>query len=250
MKFSGETIVLFMPAYFAANTLQSVYRKIPKQCIDEIILVDDASHDDIDKVASSLDIPFFRNDRNLGYGGNIKVCLQKALELGGDIIIELHPDDQYDPSCIPEAIAKIRQGYDFVMGSRFLIPGAAIANKMPFWKYIINRMSTGVVSSSLGLKLTEFHCGFRVYHRRFIESIHFEHNHNDYLFSFQIIAQAAALGVQIAEIPVTCRYFSGATQIRIKKTILYGLGVLRTLFLFMCSKWGRKHILFMPKGRI
>ena len=240
---------MFMPAYFAAKTLTSVYGKIPKQYIDEIILVDDASHDDIDKVASSLGIPFFRNDQNLGYGGNIKVCLQKALELNGDIIVELHPDDQYDSSCIPAAIAKMREGYDFVMGSRFLISGAAIVNKMPFWKYVINRMSTYMASLILGLKLTEFHCGFRVYHRRFIESIHFEHNHNDYLFSFQIIAQAAALGVRIAEVPVACRYFSGATQISVKKTILYGLGVLRTLFLFMRTKWGRKHILFIPTSR-
>jgi glycosyltransferase involved in cell wall biosynthesis len=250
MGFSREKVILFMPAYFAAKTLTSVYKKIPKQYIDEIVLVDDGSSDDIDKVATSLGIRFFRNDRNLGYGGNIKVCLQKALELGGDIIIELHPDDQYNPSCIPAAIAKMREGYDFVMGSRFLIPGAAIANKMPFWKYAINRMSTWVVSSVLGLKLTEFHCGFRVYHRRFIESVYFEHNHDDYLFSFQIIAQAAALGVRIAELPVVCRYFSGATQISFKKTILYGWGVLKTLFIFMRTKWGKKHILFIPKEKI
>lgn len=178
MKSSGEKAVLFMQAYFAAKTLNSVYGKIPKQYVDEIILVDDASSDDISRVASSLGIKFFRNDRNLGYGGNIKVCLQKALELNSDIIIELHPDGQYDPSCIPAAVAKMRQGYDFVMGSRFLISGAAIANKMPFWKYVINRMSTWVSSSILGLKLTEFHCGFRVYSKRLIEAIYFEHNHN------------------------------------------------------------------------
>ena len=239
-----EKIILFLPAYFAERTLASVYRKIPKESIDDILLVDDASEDAIELVAHSLGIRFFRNQENLGYGGNIKVCIQKSLESGADILLELHPDDQYDPAAIPAALEKMREGYDFVMGSRFLEPGSALKNKMPLWKYGINRLSTLLTNTVLGLKLTEFHCGFRVYRRRFLETVNFQRNDNDYLFSFQIIAQACAAGFKIVEVPVTCRYFPGATQIKFKKTVLYGLGVLKTLLLFILARVGKKHPLF------
>lgn len=238
-------VVLFMPAYFAERTLANVHAKIPKGFVDEIFLVDDASKDGIEQVAKSLGIHFYRNRQNLGYGGNIKVCLQKALERNANIIIELHPDDQYDPTVIPAALNKLQEGYDFVMGSRFLESGAALRNKMPLWKYSINRLSTTMITSVLGVHLTEFHCGFRVYTRRFLEAVNYQKNDNDYVFSFQIITQACAGRFKIAEIPVTCRYFPGATQISFRKTIRYGAGVLKTLFLYIFSKFGKKHSMFL-----
>ena len=224
-------VVLFMPAYHAEKTLETAYCKIPKDMIDEIILVDDASGDGIQAVAEKLGILLWRNERNLGYGGNIKSCLQKALDHSADILIEFHPDDQYDPASIQPALEKIRQGYDFVMGSRFIEQGAALANRMPLWKYAINRTSTYFLQAVLGIRLTEFHCGFRVYTRRFLEAVPYQRNDDDYLFSFQIIVQAIKGKFKIAEVPIRCRYYDGVTQINVRKTAKYGLGVMRTLLL-------------------
>lgn len=233
-----------MPAYFAAKTLASVYNKIPKGCVDEIIVVDDCSPDDIGTAAKSLNIRFFKNEKNLGYGGNLKMCIQKSLEAGGDILIELHPDDQYDPSSIPEALEKIREGYDFVMGSRFLIWKEALRNAMPFWKYTINRLSTLPSRLLLGVNLTDFHSGFRIYRRSFLESIPYKKNNDDYLFSYEIIAQAGYGRFRVAEVPIICRYFPDATQISFSKCIKYGWGALRTLFYCVLAKIGLKHRIF------
>ncbi len=237
---SPEKVIVFLPAYFAETTLASVYKRIPKDFVDDIVLVDDGSHDRVEDVARSLGIKFYRNDRNLGYGGNLKVCLQKALDMGGDILIELHPDNQYDPAIIPTAIEKIKSGYDFVMGSRFLKTGAISRNAMPVWKYVINRLSTVMAQAVLGVRLTDFHCGFRVYRRSLIETINFMENDNDYLFSFQIIAQAAFKGVKMGEVPVECKYTPGVTQISFKRSMEYGKGALSTLGRFLFAKWGRR----------
>lgn len=244
MKTKKEKVTLFMPAYFAGRTLLNVYKKIPKEYIDEIIVVDDASEDQIESVAQKLDIRFYRNERNLGYGGNLKICIQKALETGADILIELHPDDQYDPSAIPDALKKLDQGYDFVMGSRFLKWGSALKHAMPFWKYAINRLSTLPARLILGAKLTDFHSGFRVYRREFLERVAYQNNDNDYLFSFEIIAQAAYFNFRIGEVSVTCRYFPNATQINFAKSMKYGLGALRTLWTYLRGKMGIPHALF------
>ena len=249
-KPSNEKVVLFLPAYFAERTLTSVYNKIPKDCIDDIILVDDGSKDRIDEVAHQLGIKFYRNTQNLGYGGNLKVCIQKALNLEADILIELHPDDQYDPSAIPEALHKLRSGYDFVIGSRFLKPGSALKNSMPIWKFVINRLSTYLAKAVLGIKLTDFHSGFRVYRRQFLEKVNFQKNDNDYLFSFQIIAQASYGGFKVGEVPVVCKYFQGATQINFLRSMNYGIGALKTLLAFFLSKAGKTHPLFFANTSI
>jgi glycosyltransferase involved in cell wall biosynthesis len=222
-------VVLFLPAYHAERTLEVTYAKVPKQCIDDALVVDDASGDNIEPVARKLGIHFYRNSRNLGYGGNIKVCIERALAMGADVLIELHPDDQYDPSAIPAALRKFREGAEFVMGSRFLEPGAARANRMPLWKYGINRASTYFLMMALRVRLSEFHCGFRVYGRRFLEGVNYQQNDDDYLFSFQIIAQAVAGKFKIAEVPVACRYYPGVTQINFRRSMRYGIGVLKTL---------------------
>ncbi len=235
-----------MPAYFAEKTLLSVYQKIPAGYVDEIVLVDDHSGDQIEKVAQTLNMYFYKNDRNLGYGGNLKICIQKSLALGADILIELHPDDQYDPAAIPQAIDKINEGYDFVMGSRFLDFGSALRHAMPFWKYVINRLSTLPARIILGVPLTDFHSGFRAYKRSFLEHVAYEKNDNDYLFSFQIIAQACFAHFKIGEIPVICRYFPDATQINFKKSMQYGAGALRTLATYLRAKFGKIDRLFYP----
>ncbi len=244
MRSHGNKVIVFLPAYFAEKTLASVHGKIPKDCIDDIVLVDDGSKDRIQDVARALGIRFYRNNQNLGYGGNLKVCLQKAADLGGDILIELHPDDQYDPAAIPGALEKISEGYDFVMGSRFIRSGAVSRNAMPLWKFAINRLSTLLARAVLGVKLSDFHCGFRVYRRRFIELVNYKGNDNDYLFSFQIIAQACFAGFKIGEVPVECRYVPEATQINFRNSMRYGAGALRTLGAYVLAKMGKSHPLF------
>jgi glycosyltransferase involved in cell wall biosynthesis len=227
-----------MPAYFAEKTLLSVYRKIPEGYVDDIVVVDDHSSDRIEQVAKALNLHFFRNDRNLGYGGNLKICIRESLALGADILIELHPDDQYDPAAVPQAIDKIREGYDFVIGSRFSQFGNALRHAMPMWKYTINRLSTLPARVILGAGLTDFHSGFRAYRRSFLERVQYQENSNDYLFSFQIIAQACYAGSTIGEIPVVCRYFPDATQINFSRSMRYGAGAIGTLAAFVKSKLG------------
>lgn len=235
-----EKVIVFLPAYCAAKTLASVYHKIPKGFIDEIILVDDGSEDGVETIARGLGIKFFRNSRNLGYGGNLKSCIKKALDSGGDILIELHPDDQYDPSAIPDAIRMVRKGYGLVMGSRFTTPGLALKHGMPLWKYIINRCSTPICRFVLGVKLSDFHCGLRAYHRRFLESVNFMKNDDDYLFSFQIIMQAVLSKTGVGEIPVICRYYPNVTQMNVWKCIPYGFGTLKNLIFFLLTRLGWK----------
>lgn len=239
-----EKIVLYMPAYKAAGTLKSVYHKIPKDVIDEMFLVDDGPEDGTQAVCRELGIPYTKNESNLGYGGNVKKCLQKALAQGADIIIELHPDDQYDPAVIPAAIAKIREGNDFVLGSRFINAGDALKNGMPFWKYFINRLSSLPARLVLGYPLSDFHTGFRVYHRRFLENSAFQNNHHDYLFSFEIIAQACFGKFRIGEVPVICKYYENVTQINFKRSMVYGRDVLKTLSDYIRAKSGKPSNIF------
>jgi glycosyltransferase involved in cell wall biosynthesis len=241
-----DKVVVFMPAYFAARSLRRVCEKIPPGYVDDIIVVDDHSEDGIDAVAASLGLRFFSNARNLGYGGNVKVCVQRALEIGADILIELHPDDQYDPAVIPSALDKLYEGCDLVLGSRFATAGAALRDSMPVWKYAINRLSTLPARIMLGLPLSDFHNGFRVYRRPMLEQLAWQRNADDYLFSFQIIAQARYAGFRIGEVPVVCRYFPEATQITFRKAMTYGVGALRTLGAYRRSKPGRIDPLFRP----
>ncbi len=233
-----EKVVVFLPAYHAAKTVTSVYNKIPKDVVDEIILIDDASNDGIEPVAKSLGIHFSRNHRNLGYGGNLKACMRKALDMGGDILIELHPDDQYDPEAIPDAIRKMQEGYGLVSGSRFMQFGEALKHGMPLWKYIINQLSAPVCWAIFGVRLSDNHCGFRLYHRSFLEKVNFEKNDDAYLFAFQIVLQAALAGVRIAEVPVTCKYFPKVTQMGFKRSVEYGAGVMKTIGQFLIARFG------------
>jgi glycosyltransferase involved in cell wall biosynthesis len=245
-----EKVVVFMPAYHAAQSLRAVCEKIPAGFVDDVVVVDDHSRDGIEEVAAALGLRCFVNDRNLGYGGNVKVCIQRSLELGADILIELHPDDQYDPAAIPAALRKLDDGCDLVIGSRFSSVGAAARYGMPPWKYAINRLSTVPARLVLGCALTDFHCGFRAYRRRLFERVAYEHNSDDYLFSFEIIAQASHAGLAIGEAPVVCRYFAGVTQIDFRRSMIYGAGALRTLAAYARARRGRRVApIFAPPHR-
>ncbi len=239
-----DRVVVFMPAYCAEKTLRNAYERIPRDHVDEILLVDDHSSDGTERVARSLDLRFHRNERNLGYGGNLKTCIALSLALDADILIELHADDQYDPSAIPQAIAKVQAGHDLVLGSRFATFGSALRDAMPVWKYAINRLSSIPARAVLGTSLTDFHCGFRAYRRLLLESVPYASNADDYLFSFQIIAQACFAGFAVGEVPVACRYFPDATQIGFTRSMRYGAGALRTLASYLRAKNGSADPIF------
>lgn len=234
-----QKVVVVMPAYNAAKTLVESYRKIPKAQVDEVILVDDCSSDDTYKAAKKLPIKVFRNDLNLGYGGNLKVCLSKALEAGADIIIEYHPDDQYDPSALPKFVEKANEGYDFALGSRFIFPKEALKNKMPVVKFIANRAMSFIDELVLGLELSEFHSGFRMYTRKLLESVPWRQNSDDYLFSFDIIAQAVFWNFKVAEVPISCRYHPAMHTANLRRSAIYALGTFKRLADYAMAKFWR-----------
>lgn len=234
-----QKVVVVMPAYNAARTLVESFRKIPKKFVDEVILVDDCSSDDTYKVAKKLPIKVFRNDLNLGYGGNLKMCLSKALEAGADIIIEYHPDDQYDPSALQKFVEKANDGYDFALGSRFIFPKTALQNKMPVVKFIANRAMSFIDELILGLELSEFHSGFRMYTRKLLESVPWRQNSDNYLFSFDIIVQAVFWNFKIAEVPISCRYHPAMHTANLRRSAIYALGTFKRLGDYLAAKFLR-----------
>lgn len=233
-------VIVVMPAYNAAKTLGVSYRRLPKEYVDEVILVDDASTDDTYAVAKKLPITVYRNTINLGYGGNLKVCLTRALERQGDIIIEFHPDNQYDPSDLPQFLKKAREGYDFALGSRFVHPKEALDHHMPVVKFIANRVMSFIDEFVLGLELSEFHSGFRLYTRKLLETVPYRENSDDYLFSFEIIVQAVYKRLRIAEVPISCDYHPQMHTANLKNSTIYALGTFKTLYQYMLSKFGGK----------
>jgi len=230
-------VIVIMPAHNAAKTLFASYKKIPRDLVDEVILVDDASQDQTYDVAKRLPITVYRNRLNLGYGGNLKVCLTKALERKADIIIEYHPDDQYDPKDLNIFIQKAAQGYDFGLGSRFVTPSQALANKMPLVKFVANRAMSFIDQLILGIEMSEFHSGFRMYTRRLLEKVPFYQNSDDYLFSFEIIVQAVFWGMRVAEVPVSCRYHPSMHTANLKRSMIYALGTFKTLWQYTLAKF-------------
>ncbi len=240
-KGSHLKIVVVMPAYNAARTLNATYKNIPMDLIDEVVMVDDASIDDTVKIAKSLNMKLITHPHNVGYGGNQKTCYMEALRDGADIVIMLHPDGQYDPSFIPHIIKPIEKDQaDMVLGSRLLIKGSALKGGMPIYKFISNRILTTIENLILGQKLSELHTGYRAYSRRFLEKVPFLRNSNGFVFDSQIIAQAVAFGMRIAEVPVTTKYFKEASSVNFKVSLVYGLKTLWNMFRFFLHK---NHIL-------
>jgi glycosyltransferase involved in cell wall biosynthesis len=223
-------IIIVMPAYNAARTLERTYADIPHDLIDRIILVDDVSGDETVDIARQLGLDVIIHPQNRGYGGNQKTCYDAALEAGADIVVMLHPDYQYDATRIPALVEPIAHDErDLMLGSRFL--GDPIAGGMPTWKYVSNRFLTGVENLAFGLRLSEYHTGLRAYSRRLLETIPYHANSDDFVFDQELISQVVAAGMRgrIGEIAVPTRYFEEASSVGFRRSVVYGLSTLRVV---------------------
>lgn len=240
---SKPYVVVVLPAYNAARTLVRTYRDIPKDVVDDVILVDDASQDDTVEIARLLNLRVIQHDKNLGYGGNQKTCYHAALESGADIVVMVHPDYQYDPTLIPQMIAPIQKGEaDCVLGSRMLQKGGASAGGMPIYKQIGNRILTWIENTVLSQHLSEYHTGYRAYSRRLLMSIPFTENSNNFVFDTEIIVQLVVAGFRIKEIPIPTRYFAHASSVDFMRSVQYGLAILKRLVYYLIWKaGGRPH---------
>ncbi len=227
-----KKIIVVLPAYRAAKTLRKTYSEIPKEIVDEVILVDDASDDDTINVAKSLGIKTVQHKQNKGYGANQKTCYDEALKLGADIVVMLHPDYQYSPKLVIAMASMIAYGeYDLVLGSRILVQGA-LKGGMPLYKYISNRVLTFIENILLGMKLSEYHTGYRAYTKRLLSTIPYHKNSDGFVFDNQLIAQAVYFNFRIGEISCPAKYFKEASTINLFSSIWYGFGVLITAIKF------------------
>ena len=227
-----------MPAYNAAKTLRMTYAALPLEVIDLVILVDDGSSDLTKEIAKELKLELFVHNRNYGYGANQKTCYHEALKAGADVVVMVHPDYQYDPSLLPAVIKPIEDGVaDVVLGSRFL-GGKPMADGMPWWKYLGNKFLTDVENRVFGLKLAEYHTGYRAFHRSVLEQVNLGLNSDNFLFDQEILAQSVELKFRIAEVAVPTRYFPEASSASFGQSILYGLSILRLLFVYCLHKAG------------
>ncbi|HWD35153.1 MAG TPA: glycosyltransferase family 2 protein, partial [Casimicrobiaceae bacterium] len=223
----GQKIAVVMPAYRAAKTLASCYAAIPRDVVDCTLLVDDASDDETLRVARDLGIEALRHPRNLGYGANQKTCYRAALDAGADIVVMLHPDYQYEPRLITAMAAMIASGvYDVVIGSRIL-GNTALRGGMPAWKYVANRFLTAVENLAIGTTLSEFHTGYRAFSRRVLAELPLLANSQDFVFDNEMLVQAHAFRMRIGEISCPTRYFDDASEIGFRRSVVYGIGVLR-----------------------
>ena len=234
---NGQKVVVVLPAYNAAKTLSRTYGEIDRSLVDEVILVDDASKDNTIAVAKDIGISHIVcHDKNKGYGGNQKSCYKKALELGADIIVMLHPDYQYTPSLLAPMASLIANGvYPVVLGSRILGRGA-MKGGMPMYKYIFNRLLTVSQNILMWQKLSEYHTGYRAFHREVLESIPFQRNSDDFVFDNELLAQIFYKGYEIAEITCPTYYFEEASSINFRRSAIYGLGVLRVSVQYLLQK--------------
>jgi glycosyltransferase involved in cell wall biosynthesis len=235
---NGKKIVVVMPAYNAEKTIEKTYNDIPFEIVDDVILVDDASRDSTSDIARKMGIHTVVHTENLGYGGNQKTCYRTALGLGADIVIMVHPDYQYTPKLIPAMASMIAYGeFDVVLGSRILGIGA-LKGGMPLYKYIANRFLTLFENLLLGRKLSEYHTGYRAFSREILERLPLEQNSNDFVFDNQMLAQIICFGYRIGELTCPTRYFTDASSINFRRSVKYGLGVLKTSVQFRLHKWG------------
>ena len=235
----NKKVIVVLPAYNAGLTLKKTISEIPRDVVDEIVLVDDNSSDDTIAIAKEIGIQhIIIHEKNKGYGGNQKSCYRKALELDGDIIVMLHPDYQYTPLLIMPMISVIGNGlYKVVFGSRILGKGA-LKGGMPVYKYIANRFLTFTQNILMNQKLSEYHTGYRAYDREVLQKVPFDKNSDDFIFDNEMIAQIFYSNFEIAEITCPTKYFEEASSINLSRSIQYGLGVLRVSFLYFFTKLG------------
>jgi len=237
MRQSNKVIVV-MPAYNAEKTLKLTYERLPKDCVDLVILVDDSSTDETVQIAKELGLKIFLHSKNYGYGANQKTCYTEALKEQSGIVVMLHPDYQYDPALLPQLIEPIERGVaDIVLGSRFLVDDA-LKRGMPWWKYIANRFLTKIENIVLHQTLSEYHTGYRAYSRRFLESVPFILNSDKFVFDQEILAQAVHNGFRIAEIPVPAKYFPDASSAGFFDSLFYGFSILFLLFKYILDTSG------------
>ncbi len=222
-------VVAVLPALNAAKTLERTVAAIPRDSVDEVILVDDDSTDETRELARKLPVQLVWHPHNAGYGANQKTCYLEALQRDADVVVMLHPDGQYEPELIPAMCAPILAGEaDLVLGSRFAEPGMATAQGMPRWKYVANRALTAIENRIMGTQLSEAHTGYRAYSRRFLLTVPFLRNANDFSFDSEILMQAAAFGMAVAEVPAKGRYFEDASSVGFGAGAIYGLKTLLT----------------------
>lgn len=239
IMFKEKKVVVVLPAYNAADTLEKTYREIPFDIVDEVVLVDDASSDDTAILGQSLGIKhIIRHEKNTGYGGNQKSCYNKALELGADIVIMLHPDYQYTPLLIPSMVNIIANDlYQVVLGSRILGQGA-LKGGMPLYKYIANRLLTFTQNILINAKLSEYHTGYRSYSAEVLNAINYQDNSDDFVFDNQVLSQIVYAGYEIGEITCPTKYFKEASSINFSRSTTYGFGVLATSLKHFLQRMG------------
>ena len=237
--YKGKKVVAVLPAYNAARTLEMTYNEIPFDVVDEVILCDDASEDNTVKIGAQLGIQhIIKHEKNKGYGGNQKSLYHKSLEIGADIIVMLHPDYQYTPRLIPSMVNMIGEDlYPVVLGSRILGKGA-LKGGMPLYKYMANRLLTFVQNILVNYKLSEYHTGYRAFSREVLETINFEKNSDDFVFDNEVLSQIIYAKFDVGEITCPTKYFEAASSINLKRSIKYGLGVLRVSWVHFMNRLG------------
>jgi glycosyltransferase involved in cell wall biosynthesis len=237
---NGKRIAVVMPAYNAERTLEQTVREL-SDVVDIRILVDDSSKDETAALSRKLGVQTFVHDANYGYGRNQQTCYREALAAGADIVVMVHPDYQYTPALVPAMAGMIASGvYDMVLGSRIL-GGGALRGGMPVYKYISNRLLTAFQNIFLGVKLSEYHTGFRAFSRELLQTLPLLENSDDFVFDNQMITQAVMFGFRIGEISCPTKYFEEASSINFKRSVEYGLGVLSTTVAFVAHKMGLIH---------
>lgn len=235
-------VIAIMPAYNAEKTIGKTYRDIPKGIIDKVIVVDDGSKDETVKAAKKLKLQVVVHPQNRGYGANQKTCYTLALSEGADIVVMIHPDYQYDSRLTGELINPILWGrFDIMLGSRIRTREDALEGGMPIWKYFANRFLTLVENIVLGQNLSEYHTGFRAYTKYVLKKLPFHKYSDDFVFDQQILFGAIALGARLGEIPVPVRYFNEASSINFKRSVIYGISILRDLIFYIIL--GKRHFL-------
>jgi glycosyltransferase involved in cell wall biosynthesis len=236
----GKKVAVVMPAYNAVRTLEQTVKELPS-CVDIKILVDDSSKDDTAVLSKKLGVLTFIHDANYGYGRNQQTCYREALAAGADIVVMVHPDYQYTPLLVSTMASMVASGiYDMVLASRIL-GGGALRGGMPRYKYLFNRLLTAFQNLFLGVKLSEYHTGYRAFSKELLQTLPLLENSDDFVFDNQMIAQAVMFGFQIGEISCPTKYFEEASSINFRRSVTYGLGVLTTTFSFVAHKWGWIH---------
>ena len=234
----GKKVLVVLPAFEAEKTLEKTFDEIPKDIVDDILLVDDGSSDETISVARRLGIRTYGHEENRGYGGNQKTCYARGLETDADIVVMLHPDYQYEPRLIAAMAAMLASDtYDVVVASRILGNGA-LSGGMPLYKYIANRFLTAFQNFLVGSKLSEFHSGYRAFTREVLEKLPLNANSDDFIFDNQMLIQAVAQNFRIGEISCPTKYFPEASSINLQRSVIYGLGVIQTSIVFRLWRWG------------